>query len=134
MKKPTESALVSCCLQVLALRRVFHWRSNNIPAPLPGGKFRRFVGMKGVADILAVLPPIGRLAGIECKMPAGRQSPDQKAFQAALEAAGGVYLLIRDVRDLESELSRLAAPPLPEVAIDPPHRWPLGEAGFQRHY
>jgi hypothetical protein len=50
--------------------------------------------------------------GIEVKASRGEQSDHQKAFQRALEAAGGVYFLIRifdrAVEAVESALKRLS--------------------------
>jgi hypothetical protein len=39
------------------------------------------------------------------KAPAGRLSPEQKAFGDALTAAGGLYLVVRDVREVEAMLA-----------------------------
>lgn len=58
--------------------------------------------MKGVADILAVMPDgTGRMLAIEVKTPKGKQSPDQVLFQKRLEEAGGVYVLARSVDDVK---------------------------------
>lgn len=97
----TESAVLRACLDWLTLHCVCHWRSNNTGVYDPARKrFRSFTGMKGVADILCVVN--GRLVCVECKSPTGKQSDDQRAFQALIENAGGAYLLARGVGDLES--------------------------------
>ncbi|MFZ2341152.1 MAG: hypothetical protein WAW07_15700 [Bacteroidales bacterium] len=54
-------------------------------------------GMKGTADISAVIQ--GRAVKIEIKMK-DRQSEDQKKYQAAVEQAGGIYLIIRSFQGL----------------------------------
>jgi hypothetical protein len=108
MKAPTESALVTACLQLLRLRGVLCWRANQGAIPSGKGGYRRFAGLPGVADVLAVLPPSGRLLAVECKSLTGRQSPAQLAFQAAVERAGGVYLLMRDLRELLAVLDDAA--------------------------
>ena len=52
----------------------------------------------GLPDIQAVKD--GRTIYIEIKRPGGRQSPGQKKFQQELEAAGGIYIIAREVDDL----------------------------------
>lgn len=50
-------------------------------------------GLPGSTDILGVAPGFG--FGLEAKAEAGRQSDQQKKFQAAFERAGGRYGLFR---------------------------------------
>lgn len=93
--------LVRACEDYLTLKRIFFYRNNSGALKTAHGSFVRF-GAKGSPDIVAVVD--GQYTGIECKMGSGRQSPDQKAFQAELENAGGRYLLVRDVNDLDALL------------------------------
>ena len=58
----------------------------------------------GTPDVLVVLPPAGRLVGIELKSPAGRISPAQRAVHETLRAAGAVALVVRSIEDLEAGL------------------------------
>lgn len=53
-------------------------------------------GIKGTADISAVIR--GRSVKIEIKIH-DRQSEDQKRYQAKIEAAGGVYLIVRSLTE-----------------------------------
>ncbi|MES2342293.1 MAG: VRR-NUC domain-containing protein [Pseudomonadota bacterium] len=105
MKAPTESALVRQLLQYLSLRGVLAWRANQIPAPLKGGGFRKFAGLKGVSDILGVLPPGGRLLAVEAKSPTGRLRPAQARFLDAVNARGGLGIVCRSLADLERGLA-----------------------------
>ena len=50
-------------LNDLFKRGIFAWRQNVAGIPLPGGGFRPS-GKKGVSDILAVMPPGGRLLAL----------------------------------------------------------------------
>lgn len=94
--------LVKACDDYLSLKKIFHYRNNTGATKTASGGFMRF-GAKGSPDIIAVVD--GFYVGIECKMGSGRQSPDQKAFQEALEEAGGIYILARSIDDLiEAEL------------------------------
>ena len=56
------------------------------------GNFIRF-GVKGQADIRAIIS--GRSVEVEVKTPTGKQSKDQKNYEAAVKRAGGIYVLAR---------------------------------------
>lgn len=115
-----EADVLKACGELLTAARVLWWRSNNTGIYDPTRKrFRSFSGRRGVADIIAVLTMKGILSGgiywhhrvgvllaIECKSTTGRQSPEQQQFQREVEAAGGIYLLCRDVRELEALLRK----------------------------
>ena len=51
----------------------------------------------------------GLFFSIEVKTATGRQRPEQKQWQSAIEAAGGCYILARSVDDALEGLRRLAA-------------------------
>lgn len=53
----------------------------------------------GHSDLLACVA--GRYVAIEAKSATGRQRPEQAAFQAAVERAGGVYVLARSLSDVK---------------------------------
>jgi Holliday junction resolvase-like predicted endonuclease len=59
--------------------------------------------MKGVADIICVLPE-GRVAFVEVKTKTGKQSADQVLFQKRVEALGAVYLVARCPQDVDKPL------------------------------
>jgi hypothetical protein len=105
MKAATESDILRGCLDLLALHRVFAWRSNQAAVPLPGGGFRKFRGMKGVADVLGCLDD-GRLLACEIKKPGGRLTADQKAFLDNVRRRGGLALCVRSVGELEEALRK----------------------------
>jgi hypothetical protein len=107
MKAGRETDVVRAVLDYLRLKGIFSWRSNNVGVYDPVRKrHRSFRGLKGVADILAVLQG-GRILVVECKGPRGRLTEEQDHFLAQVRAKGGVALVIRDVRELEAELARL---------------------------
>ena len=81
------------------------WRNNTGKMPNPkGGGFISF-GLVGSADILGCYR--GRFVGIEVKTPTGRQSDQQKKFEAAIKRAGGVYVLARSVSDAVTALEAI---------------------------
>lgn len=60
---------------------------------------------RGTPDLLLCYQ--GRFIGLEVKSPTGRQSPDQKIAQKAIEKAGGIYLLVRGVDEVIAALEKL---------------------------
>jgi hypothetical protein len=111
LKGAREKDVLKACLDYLKLRGIPAVRVNGggMYASGPGGRTRyvRFTSAPGCADILAVLPPGGRFAGIEVKGPGGKLTPAQEAFAAAVRKAGGVSLVVHSVSELVEELERL---------------------------
>ena len=56
-------------------------------------------GMVGQADISGIIQG-GKRIEIEIKTGTGKQSAVQKSWQAMIEQRGGLYLVVRDVKDL----------------------------------
>lgn len=117
MKKDIEHALQCACV---------HWFRMQYPqyatllfAVPNGGARNAITGARlkdegvtaGVADLILLVPRMiknevnGDLCwyntihglAIEMKTPTGRQSPEQRAWQAAIEAQGYKYAIVRDV-------------------------------------
>jgi hypothetical protein len=65
-------------------------------------------GIEGGPDIQGTL--LGRWVGIEMKIKGGRQRPSQKAFQAAIEKAGGIYILAYSEAEAIEKLWAAIAP------------------------
>ena len=82
------------------------WRQNTGVAKF-GGRVVRF-GVPGQADLTGMLPG-GRRLEIEAKSATGRQTKDQKRFQAMIEKFGGLYVLARSVEDVWAALKASAA-------------------------
>jgi len=98
---------------ILELLRVLHipaWRINSRVLLLPGkgGRLRpvRMGGVKGMADILALLPPGGRLVAIECKRTGNHPTKDQSLFLEAVAHAGGLSLVAHSAQDVVQALAR----------------------------
>jgi hypothetical protein len=72
------------------------WRNNTGTLPTAHGTRISF-GLPGSSDIIGIF--CGRFVGIEVKTRTCRQSAQQKRFQAAVERAGGLYVLARSVDD-----------------------------------
>lgn len=97
-----ESDVVRCVLDYVARLRGYAWRQNT-----GGGYFQNRKGgrdyyvqfaEKGACDIIAVIPHPGGggvALFIETKTELGKQSPEQRDWQASIEAAGGRYVVCR---------------------------------------
>jgi hypothetical protein len=111
MRAGNESSLVRACLDFLKLRRIFCWRANCSGMFRQDRKGRPFwapPAMVGVADILACLPPDGKLLAIECKAGTNGLTTAQAAFLQSVAAAGGLAVVAYDLEDLVQALDAVA--------------------------
>lgn len=60
-------------------------------------------GVPGQADLTGIMAG-GKRLEIEVKGPTGRQSEDQRNYQAMIERFGGLYVLARCVADVDAAL------------------------------
>lgn len=77
------------------------WNHPTGVATLSTGHVIRY-GLVGSPDIIGVCA--GRAIGVEVKAARGRQSDQQKRFQAAWEARGGLYILAKSADEAEKGL------------------------------
>ncbi len=82
--------------QLSLLPDCYFWRCNTGAARTKSGGLVKF-GTPGQPDIQGCVA--GRWIGIEVKTATGTQSPAQRAFQARIQNAGGVYVLARSLDD-----------------------------------
>ena len=111
-----ETDIVRACLDWLALHRIKAWRMNNTGIFDPVKKIHRsFHGLRGVSDILGILPQTVRLAdgndetfgnflAIEVKKPGEKARADQEAFLEEIRSRGGIGLCVHSLRELEEQL------------------------------
>lgn len=110
-----EQDVLSACLQYLTLRGLFCWRSNNTGVFDPVRKrFRTFRGLKGVADILGIIPQQietdgetvtqGIFLAVEVKRAGGKTTTHQDYFLDQIRDLGGIALCVRSVAELEERL------------------------------
>lgn len=106
MKRSTETDLVRAVLLYVQVRypRGLWWRANTgchvVPATQNSSRRYLRFGLPGMADIQGVLD--GRAIFLECKSATGKQSLNQKIFEGAVTAAGGVYRIVRNLHDIPS--------------------------------
>ena len=114
MKKDIEHALQCACVHWFRLQYpeyatlLFAVPKGGARNAITGARLKDEGVTAGVADLILLLPKwfttwrgeTGFMyAGlcIEMKTPTGRQSPEQRAWQAAVEAQGYKYAIVRDV-------------------------------------
>ena len=73
---------------------------NNAISAQQGLKAKAQGRVAGVAD-LTFYKPGGQPILIELKTPTGRQSPDQKQWQKAVENAGYSYVIVRSLEEFK---------------------------------
>jgi len=102
------SALTEQILGYLAVKNVPAWRNNTMAVWDAKRNTYRSVKPrdKGVADIIAVVPPAGRLLEIEIKVGGDRQSEWQKMHQKWIESAGAAYLIVKDFDDAINQIDK----------------------------
>jgi VRR-NUC domain len=110
-----ETDLVRAVLDWLSLRRIKAWRTNNTSIFDPIKKvYRTFQGLRGVSDILGILPQtvdlqgqqvtFGNFLAIEVKRPGEALREDQEVFLQEIRERGGIGLCVRSLADLEREM------------------------------
>lgn len=110
----TEQQIQQAILATLgALPDVRLWRQNSgMAVPLEAlrrGEDRPVrYGVNGCGDLSGVLQVsgLGIRLEVEVKAATGRQSDDQKRFQAMIERFGGIYILARSVEEALEQLQR----------------------------
>jgi len=109
LPKPKESDIQRAILELLAYRRIFAVRVNvgMVPTGAAGKSAWRKSTMKGMADIIGVLPG-GRFLAIEVKAPGGKATAEQQEFLDAVNKAGGAAFVARSTREVEAYLRELA--------------------------
>ncbi len=77
--------------------------------------------MKGIADIIAVIPQTCEVIGhgrvtfavycaIEVKKPGEKPRQEQREFLRQIEGLGGIALCVHSVRELQEQLERFLTP------------------------
>lgn len=111
-QRTPESYVLSAVLDILAVSRIYAIRLNTFSTRMPNGRMvSTHSGGPGTADVLAfpnVAPNAAQVVKawsirplwIECKSASGKQSPEQKRFQADVEVRGHSYLIARGSDDV----------------------------------
>ncbi len=99
VNKPRESEIKAAIREYLNLRGIFNW-------PQWQGQF----SVKGVPDLIAILPWGGRILGIEVKVPGWKFNPNSKhereqaEFLESIRKSGGVAFFATSIDDVIKNL------------------------------
>ena len=106
-----HAQLVNEISKYLHLRKIYHRiiDSNGKPLRHRPGTFAQSSN-RGISDILAVLPPNGRLLAIEVKVPPDDLRPAQHEFLAAIREAGGIATVAMTVEQVHDALQDIGHP------------------------
>lgn len=74
---------------------LLHWRQNS--GVVFAGHRRILLGEEGLPDIIVIVPPAGRLLGLEVKSAKGKLRPGQLDFKKRCEATGATYKVVRSL-------------------------------------
>ena len=85
-----------------------HTGPRVAPRAAGGFELRGNPGQRGLADLLAILPPFGRAALIELKTGRAHRSAAQVECHHRLGAAGALSLTIRHVEEMQQLLYQVA--------------------------
>lgn len=102
-KKIREKDIQRSILKWLESEGVLHWRQNS--GFIPVGDRRITLGKNGLPDIVIILPPNGKVIGMEVKTPTGKLRDSQIAFAQKLQQAGGEYVVVRSLEDAQKALA-----------------------------
>lgn len=110
MKRTPANELTQNILEHLYSIGVFAWREDSTPVPLVrAGVFAGFRPPRktGKSDIMAVLPPLGRLLCCEVKIGRDRLRPEQVGFLATVDKMGGFTMVVKDFQDYLGKIEKI---------------------------
>ena len=107
--KETEAQIQKAILQWGMYKKILMHRINVIGTPThrkDGSTGYRPSTNAGMADIHATImvEDIPVSVWLEVKTKTGKQSPRQRQFQEAVEAAGGYYFIVRSIDEVDESL------------------------------
>lgn len=86
-------------------RGLLCYNLNNSKHKIDGNKNKGLGLQKGRSDLVFYLDRVATM--IEMKTPDGYQSPDQKIWQAKIEAQGFEYLIVRSLEEFKKVMLEL---------------------------
>ena len=98
-----EKYIQRSILDWLKTTELLYWRQNSGHIGLG---FRRVeLGPDGAPDIIVIVPPSGRILGLEVKSASGSLRPSQKAFRERLETSGGIFRVVRSLEEAKDTVA-----------------------------
>ena len=84
----------------------YAWRASSVGVFDQRRNLYRTSAKRGVSDILAVIPPNGRLIAIEVKLGGDVISEVQEGFLKNIKNAGGISIVAKNFEDFKKEWSQ----------------------------
>ena len=105
--KQLETQIQHAMVDYLRLKyNAFVWVNKNPGTYDPvRNVFRRNTTMKGISDLIGLLPG-GRFLAVEVKRKGNHMSQDQKRFLEEIRASGGIAFCARSFEDIDAELNK----------------------------
>lgn len=100
-----EKVIQRSILDWLKNTGLLHWRQNS--GTVFAGNRMIKLGEAGLPDIIIVIPPGGRLLGMEVKSEKGKLRPDQIAFREKAEQCGARYVVVRSLKDAMEAVAKV---------------------------
>jgi len=102
-KKHKANLLTQLVVDYLKFNNYFVERTSNTGLYRADiKKYTKGSGMNGTSDLKAVIN--GNMYAIEIKFGKDKQSEAQKIYQRKIKAAGGKYIIVRNITDLKNGL------------------------------
>lgn len=106
----TANALTRHIIEYLTIIGCKAWRNQSGALKVEGkgnarGRYVRF-GQKGSSDILAVMPPNGKLIAVEVKAGKDRLRPEQQAWLDEIESKGGIAIVAHSLDDVCDRIAK----------------------------
>jgi len=104
MSRSTTNELTQNILETLFTYGIFAWRQNTTGVVNPKTASYRSAPKVGIPDILAIMPPDGRLLCVEVKTGKDRLRPEQTGFLATASAKGAYCIVAKDIDQFKQDL------------------------------
>lgn len=102
MNRAHQALLNQIKLFLAPLGLVYSQDTPGLAYDRDGNAFK--AGLKGAADLIAILKPAGRALAVEVKTGTGKLTPAQRKYGLAIEHAGGIFVCARSVDDVADRL------------------------------
>jgi hypothetical protein len=95
-----HASLLAATVTLLRMNGVPCSAVNQVPQKLADGRWRNLGASNAIGDVVACLPPTGRLACLEVKSGGSRVRREQRSVADAFAAAGALCVTVRSVDDV----------------------------------
>lgn len=98
-REQTARTILEIC-DFLLVQGILARRINVLPIPLPTGGYRPST-MRGMPDVMGIMPATGRSICIEVKTGRDKLRPEQVAFLNAARQLGAKVIVATDINDFK---------------------------------